>query len=121
MGSRLHARSRHCLDRCESIRAKKFNSNSTGSLGIRVGEAARCGSKKRQGQRTDLKPHFQETIPESDKGQARDKAAEMVGANRQYVSDAKKIEHDAPEILDHVKQGMLSIPQAKQMPAAQCG
>ena len=32
----------------------------------------------------------------SDKGQARDKAAAMVGANRQYISDAKKIEQDAP-------------------------
>jgi hypothetical protein len=29
----------------------------------------------------------------------------------------KKIERDAPEILDHVKQGKLSIPQAKQMTA----
>ena len=48
---------------------------------------------------------------------ARDKAAEKVGANRQYVTDAKKIEQDAPEILDHVKQGKLSIPQAKKVAA----
>ena len=41
----------------------------------------------------------------------------MVGANRQYVSDAKKIEHDAPEVLEHIKQGTLSIPQAKQVAA----
>jgi hypothetical protein len=38
----------------------------------------------------------------------------MIGANPHYVTDAKKIEHDAPEILNHVKQGKLSIPQAKQ-------
>jgi len=41
----------------------------------------------------------------------------MVGANRHYISDAKQIEKDAPEILDHVKQGKLSIPQAKQVAA----
>ena len=29
--------------------------------------------------------------PIEDQGKARDKAAEMTGANRQYVSDAKKI------------------------------
>jgi hypothetical protein len=32
----------------------------------------------------------------------------MVGAKRHYISDAKRIEKDAPEILDHVKQGKLS-------------
>jgi hypothetical protein len=31
----------------------------------------------------------------SDGGKARDKAAEMVGANPHYVSDDKKIEQDA--------------------------
>jgi hypothetical protein len=29
----------------------------------------------------------------------------------------EKIEQDAPEILDHVKQGKLSIPQAKKVAA----
>ena len=32
----------------------------------------------------------------SDKGEACKKAAAMVGANRHYVTDAKKIEQDAP-------------------------
>jgi hypothetical protein len=58
-----------------------------------------------------------EKIADSDKGQARDKAAAMVGANPHYVSDAKKIEQDAPEILEQVKQGTLSIPQAKKVAA----
>jgi hypothetical protein len=41
----------------------------------------------------------------------------MISANPHYVSDAKKIEQDAPEILEHVKQGTLSIPQAKSVAA----
>ena len=45
---------------------------------------------------------------------AAEQAAKMVGANRQYVSDVKQIAKDAPEILAQVKQGKLSIPQAKQ-------
>jgi hypothetical protein len=53
----------------------------------------------------------------SDKGQAREKAAEMVSANPHYVTDAKKIAQDAPEILDQVKHGTLSIPQAKRVAA----
>jgi hypothetical protein len=31
----------------------------------------------------------------------------MVGVNPHYVMDAKKIERDAPEILEQVKQGEL--------------
>jgi hypothetical protein len=56
-------------------------------------------------------------FPQQEQGKARDKAAEMVGANPHYVSDAKQIEQDAPEIPDHVKQGKLSIPQAKRVAA----
>jgi hypothetical protein len=58
-----------------------------------------------------------ERFPEQDKGEARKKAAAMVGANPHYVTDAKKIEQDAPEILEQVKQGKLSIPQAKKVAA----
>jgi hypothetical protein len=36
----------------------------------------------------------------------------MVGANPHYVTDAKKVKQDAPEILEQVKQGKLSIPRA---------
>jgi hypothetical protein len=59
----------------------------------------------------------QERIPEQGKGQARDKAAKMLGANPHYVTDAQKIEHNAPELLEQVKQGTLSIPQAKKVAA----
>jgi hypothetical protein len=39
----------------------------------------------------------------------------MVGASPRYVQDAKQIEKDALEVLDHVKQGKLTIPQAALM------
>jgi hypothetical protein len=58
-----------------------------------------------------------EIFPEQDKGEAREKAAKMVGANPHYVTDAKKIEQEAPEVLEHVKQGKLSIPQVKRVAA----
>jgi hypothetical protein len=41
----------------------------------------------------------------------------MLGINPHYITDAKKIEQDAPELLNHVKQGTLSIPQAKRGPS----
>lgn len=42
------------------------------------------------------------------------KAAEAVGTNRQYVSDAKAIRAKAPELEKEVMNGSLSLPQAKQ-------
>ena len=54
------------------------------------------------------------TLPQQEQDRARDKAAELVGASPRYVQDAKQIAKDAPEVLDQVKQGQLSIPQAKQ-------
>jgi hypothetical protein len=32
----------------------------------------------------------------------------MLGINPHYITDTEKIERDAPEALDHVKQGKLS-------------
>ena len=37
----------------------------------------------------------------------------MVGTNRQYVSDAKRLRDEAPELLERVRSGELTIPQAK--------
>jgi protein gp37 len=41
-------------------------------------------------------------------------AAADFGTNRQYVSDAKKIKQEAPEVFEKVKAGTVSIPQAKR-------
>ena len=54
-----------------------------------------------------------EKFPQREQGRARDKAAELVGASPRYVQDAKQIAKDAPEILDHVKQGTLALSPLK--------
>lgn len=51
--------------------------------------------------------------PES-QPKAAQKAAEALGTNRQYVSDAKKIAEQAPDLLPKVHSGELNIPQAKR-------
>ena len=50
----------------------------------------------------------------ADPGEAREKAAEAIGVNRQYVSDAKKIEKEAPQLAEEIKTGKKTIPQAKK-------
>lgn len=42
-------------------------------------------------------------------------AAAEVGVNQQYVTYAKKIKRQAPELLDPIRDGLLTIPQAKKI------
>jgi len=46
-------------------------------------------AKKRQGARNDI--NIPEKIPESKQSESREQAAQIVGANARYVSDAKRI------------------------------
>jgi hypothetical protein len=55
-------------------------------------------AKERQGARTDIR----EIIPGSSTGKASEQAAKIIGVGGRYVSDAKKIVREAPEIATHV-------------------
>lgn len=57
-------------------------------------------------------PQLTETIPEAEKGEAREQAADLFQTNPRYVSDAKRIQQDAPDLLEQVKGGTLTIPKA---------
>lgn len=43
-----------------------------------------------------------------------ERVAQLVGTNRQYVSDAKRLHSEAPALFEKVKSGELSITQAKR-------
>jgi len=40
-------------------------------------------------------------------------AADLLGTNHDYVSAAKRIEREAPELLSHITEGTLTIPDAR--------
>lgn len=44
-----------------------------------------------------------------------EQAAVMVGTNRQYVLDAKRMASTTPELLEHVSAGVITIPEAKKL------
>lgn len=56
------------------------------------------------------------TVPQivAEPGEARDHAAILTGTNRQYVSDAKTIAAEAPELIEQIRSGDLTIPQAQR-------
>ena len=54
-----------------------------------------------------------EIFPEALVGEARRQAAALTGTNERYVSDAKRIAEQAPDVLEAVKTGQLNMTTAK--------
>lgn len=72
-------------------------------------------AKKRQGSRTDLQENIHERIHESEPHkQSLQLAAEATGTNMKYVSDIKAISKKAPELLQKIESGSMTIPEAKK-------
>lgn len=71
-------------------------------------------ARERQGARTDL-PNIPAKLPESYTGrESRDEAAALVGVSPRYVSDAKRIQREAPELVDRMRDGQVSMAEAKR-------
>jgi hypothetical protein len=79
----------------------------------------------------ELEPHFaadakrrqirkpksgsvQEKVPEQKRPQAREEAAKSVGVNDRYVSDAKKVKKEAPDVFERLKAGKITLQDAKR-------
>lgn len=77
---------------------------------VRLGREA---ALKQHGRVTQLIGEPIDEPRERHASEAVQQAAQMVGTNRQYVSDAKRLRDEAPELLERVRSGELTIPQAK--------
>lgn len=58
-------------------------------------------------------PQAPKPSPKPTEDKARTQAAKLLGVNDRYVQDAKKIQQQAPELLEKVKAGELTLPQAR--------
>jgi N6-adenosine-specific RNA methylase IME4 len=72
-------------------------------------------AKERQGIRNDCTSVKKLTDVKQESQRATAEAAKLTGTNRQYVSDAKKLKKDAPEILERVKVGTINMQEAKKV------
>jgi hypothetical protein len=55
-----------------------------------------------------------EKIPQQTPSKAREEAAKSVGVNDRYVSDAKKVKTEAPEVFERLKAGKITLQDAKR-------
>ena len=71
-------------------------------------------ARERQGARNDLTSVNSLTEVESQQPQrAAEQAADLLQTNRQYVSDAKKIQSEAPDLIPSIRDGTMTINDAK--------
>jgi N6-adenosine-specific RNA methylase IME4 len=57
---------------------------------------------------------IREFVPECLPGKATEKAAAKVGVSARYVADAKRIGESAPDLLEEVRAGAKTMPQARR-------
>jgi hypothetical protein len=55
-------------------------------------------------------------LPErsGDRGEAREQAAKIAGVSPRYVSDAKRLRSERPDLADQVAAGAMTLPEAKR-------
>lgn len=72
--------------------------------------------KATEGRPRKSEPKPEEKVPQvlERQPQARQEAAKSVGVNDRYVSDAKKVKTEAPEVFERLKAGKITLQDAKR-------
>ena len=97
----------------QNVRRRHLTATQRAALAVDLLPELEAEAKDRQGKRTDLESQdlVQKVAPS---GKARDAAADLVQVNRQYVSDAKKIAAESPELLSQMRAGEISLRDAQR-------
>jgi ParB-like chromosome segregation protein Spo0J len=108
----------------ENLHRRHLTSSQRGALAVEVEKYLAPPAAERQktlaGTRPNRTSDLEETFPQGQQSaqkrspQSRDQAAELVRTNSRYVSDAKKLAAEAPDLFEQVKSGEKTIPEAKK-------
>lgn len=72
-------------------------------------------AKKRQATSTGgSKPQLTAQMPEAAKGEAREQAAKAFGVSPRYISEAKAIKEDLPDVFERLKSGKKTLTAARR-------
>lgn len=100
-----------------NLHRRHLDSDQKAACGIDTLPLYEKQAKKRQAKNAlNNQPQSQnaEIIPESEKGESRDKVAEHFGTNPRYVSDLKKIKAEDPEAFEEIKSGKKKLVHVKR-------
>ncbi len=103
-----------------NLKRRHLSSSQRAMAALEVERQLSEEAKANQGRRTDLAPDTQnfleiipKSLPEPQPINAAKQAAEILGTNHHYVTDAKRIAAEAPDLAEKVRDGSLTIPKAK--------
>lgn len=95
-----------------NLRRRHLSSEQKAIVGIKMLPHLEEEAKQRQIRKPNS---VTEKIPEQNGGESRNRAAAMVNVNPHYISDAKKIQEKAPELINRMASGEFKIAEAKQV------
>lgn len=106
-------------------RRRHMNKGSLAAVAAELEPYFAADAKRRQrdsggDKKSAIARSVQEKIPEpidataKPTPQAREEAAKSVGVNDRYVSDAKKVKTEAPEVFERLKAGKITLQDAKR-------
>jgi cell pole-organizing protein PopZ len=94
-------------------RRRHMNKGALAAVAAELEPHFAADAKRRQARKPKAKS-VQEKVPEQKRAQAREEAAKSVGVNDRYVSDAKKVKAEAPEVFERLKAGKITLQDAKR-------
>lgn len=97
----------------EEAKERQVAAGGNGVSGAEFGKLGGRGNRNPLDQKID-QGGLEKDVCEKRNPQSAKQAAEIVGSNHQYVSDAKKIAERSPELAEKVRAGEVSIAQAKR-------
>ena len=97
-----------------NLHRRHLNSSQRAVVSLEVEKYLAAEAKERMTAGHNQYTSPSQRIEQGSSGRAAEQAAELVGTNRQYVSDAKRLAHEAPALLKDVYDGSLTIPEAKR-------
>lgn len=100
----------------ENLHRRHLNPGQKAAIASEVEPMLAAEAKQRQKLSKGRGKKGVEKIPHlnSDDGRARKQASKLFGVNPHYVTDAKKIKNESPDLFEDVKSGKTTIQQAKQ-------
>lgn len=99
-----------------NLKRRHLDSGQKAFVALEVERVLSEAARERQGQRTDLDPTLLKDFSNVDRNErtAASQAAAIVGTNAHYVTDAKRIKQDSPELVDDILSGRVTLVQAKR-------
>lgn len=94
-------------------RRRHMNKGSLAAVAAELEPFFAADAKRRQ-VRKPKSESVVEKVPQQTPRKAREEAAASVGVNDRYVSDAKKVKTEAPEVFERLKAGKITLQDAKR-------